>query len=178
MKLADGGFGMINLQGIVKPTFHVFRFLHQLGNEMLARHNDHGIITRSSTSGFISAILFHYPPEMTKTPPISYRSRDEVEATLVLGKPMTKSMVIEGLKPGTVFKVEILAPGRRGDVISAWNKIGAPTNLSRQTTEQLKEEAVALECYMIAADTSGILNFTAQLTPWTILCFTQAEGKL
>ena len=30
-----GGFGMVNYQGIVKPSFHAYRMLHELGDEML-----------------------------------------------------------------------------------------------------------------------------------------------
>jgi len=30
-----GGFGLINYQDIVKPTFHACRFLHALGDELL-----------------------------------------------------------------------------------------------------------------------------------------------
>ena len=40
-----GGFGMINYQGIVKPTFHAYRFLHSLGDEILSAGSG-GVVTR------------------------------------------------------------------------------------------------------------------------------------
>ena len=42
-----GGFGMINLQGIVKPTFHAYRFMNALGDELLGRFTG-GVVTRCS----------------------------------------------------------------------------------------------------------------------------------
>ena len=41
-----GGFGMINFQGIVKPMFHIYRFLNLLGDQCIERrerlHHDPG----------------------------------------------------------------------------------------------------------------------------------------
>lgn len=170
--LPDGGFGLINFQGIVKPTFHAYRFLNQLGTSILASHTDHGIITREST-GRIRAILFHYPPEMTQTPPISYHSRDEAESTLLIGKLEKKIIRIEGLQSGQSFKVEKLAPGGRGDVISAWKTAGSPKNLSLKLKKQLLEFSSQLDSFSISADGSGILLYEVEMLPWTILSITQ-----
>ena len=58
-----GGFGMINYQGIVKPSFHAYRMLHALGDEILCRQEDL-IVTRDSKNGEVAALLYNYPAEM------------------------------------------------------------------------------------------------------------------
>lgn len=164
---------MINFQGIVKPTFHAFRFLHLLGDRLLATHVDHGVVTKSSTSGKLSAILFHYPPEMTKGPPISYHVRDEAEATLAIGRSQKKSLKIEGLKPYTGFRIEKLIPDHAGDVVSLWEKAGSPTNLSLRLRRELSDFASNLDSVSVFADAKGVLMYEEDLAPWTILCIVQ-----
>ena len=34
-EIFHGGFGMINFQGLVKPSFHAYRMLNQLGDEKI-----------------------------------------------------------------------------------------------------------------------------------------------
>lgn len=81
-----GGFGMINLQGIVKPTYHAYRMLSALGDELLARGSG-GIITRESATGKIAGLFYHYPPEMTFSAPASFDTAEVAEKTLALGGP-------------------------------------------------------------------------------------------
>ena len=57
-----GGFGMINFQGLVKPSFHAYRMLHQLGDEKLY-YADPLFVSRSSETGKITALAFNYPEE-------------------------------------------------------------------------------------------------------------------
>lgn len=165
---------MINLQGIPKPTFHAFRFLYNLGDEGLAFSKNDGIITRCSKTGKLAAVLFHYPPEHPKTPPISFERRDEAEETLTVGKPTTKFIKITDLKPGTVFKLEELSPGKPGDVVSEWKRAGAPKVLSRQVTMELKRYSSELETTVLKADGSGSLVVSRELAPWTALLLTQS----
>ncbi|MBE0339450.1 hypothetical protein E0698_24290 [Paenibacillus sp. 23TSA30-6] len=64
--IIHGGFGMINFQGIVKPVYHGYRFLNLLGDEELAR-NEKGIVTRNSSTGKLSALVYHYDDEAVLT---------------------------------------------------------------------------------------------------------------
>ena len=53
-----GGFGMINYQGIVKPSYHAYRMLHQLGDEKIFS-NDHLFVTQDSGNDKITAIAYN-----------------------------------------------------------------------------------------------------------------------
>jgi xylan 1,4-beta-xylosidase len=52
----DGGFGLIALGGIKKPSFYDFSLLHQLGDERLANAADNVLVTRSKDGGLAIAI--------------------------------------------------------------------------------------------------------------------------
>jgi xylan 1,4-beta-xylosidase len=65
-----GGFGLVNYQGIVKPTFHAYQFLNSLGDEVLAQ-TDGAIITRHRATGRLTALAYLYPPEVKISLPTS-----------------------------------------------------------------------------------------------------------
>ena len=92
-----GGFGMMNFQGLPKPAFHAYRFLHRLGVETISQEHGH-IVTRHA-DGRLTALLYHYPPEMRGTIPIA-RTADEAWTTLKLGSPKQIQLRIEGLPAG------------------------------------------------------------------------------
>jgi len=70
--LFHGGFGLINYHGIVKPAFHAYRFLHALGDEILARVKG-GIVTRESSFELFSIITRRRCDRLPRSP----RGRDK-----------------------------------------------------------------------------------------------------
>jgi hypothetical protein len=101
-----GGFGVLTLQGVTKPTFHGFRRLHVLGDGLVAEIPA-GVVTRRSTDGRVAGLFFHYPPEEPQTVPASFGARDDADADGVLEVRTT-------LRPWAVASlVEALAPGSR-----------------------------------------------------------------
>ena len=65
-----GGFGLINYQQIVKPAFHAYRMMNELGDQTLAQIPG-GIMTRFSTNGHIAVMAYNYPPEVKVSLPVS-----------------------------------------------------------------------------------------------------------
>ncbi|KAJ4212838.1 hypothetical protein NW759_011479 [Fusarium solani] len=168
-----GGFGLVNLQGIPKPTFHAFKILQSLGDQILEYNKSDGAIVRNSKSGLLSALLFHYPPELKTSPPPAYKNRSVAHEAVSTGEPVRKSILIRGLRPGAVFKKETLTPGGQGDVVSAWEKLGSPMHLTRETTEFLRSYATTLPTELIKADSEGNLLVEQGLAPWTLVAINQ-----
>ncbi|MDW5289196.1 GH39 family glycosyl hydrolase [Formosa sp. PL04] len=54
-----GGFGMINYQGLVKPSYHM---LNQLGNQKIYS-DDYLFVSKNSTDGRVVALAYNYPKE-------------------------------------------------------------------------------------------------------------------
>ncbi|MEN8662511.1 MAG: GH39 family glycosyl hydrolase [Lentimonas sp.] len=162
-----GGFGMINLQGIPKPTFHTYRFLNALGNQVLAK-TEAGIITRCSDSGKLSAIAYHYPPEVTQTIPGAFDSREPAEQTLATGSPATLDITLDGLPSGANLVVEVLDT-EHGDALSAWKRMGAPEPISREQAAALKEASAATSLSQHIANDSGSFNLSIEVAPWSVI---------
>jgi xylan 1,4-beta-xylosidase len=161
-----GGFGLINFQGIVKPTFHAYRFLHRLGGEELRRAPGF-IATRDTTSRTIRVLAYHYPSELREAPPLS-SSPAEAGKILAIGQPRNLHIEIRDLPPHSRFEVETL-DASHGSCLAAWKEIGSPEPPSREQAQWLREAAMKLKREVLNADSSGTFCLDRSLEPWTIL---------
>ncbi|WP_372807729.1 GH39 family glycosyl hydrolase [Pontiella sp.] len=166
-----GGFGMVNFQGIPKPTFHAYRLLNTLGGEVLARSGN-GMVTRDPQTGRLAALAYHYPPEVAQTVPGSFDSRAVAEQTLAMGSPVEMVIELTGLAPGTEFVVERVDRDH-GDALSAWKRMGSPDPISREQTRQLKEAARATAVQTCCVAHDGTLRIARTLEPWGLLSLLQ-----
>jgi xylan 1,4-beta-xylosidase len=162
-----GGFGMINLQGVVKPVFHAYRFLNLLGDELVGKFSG-GVITRDSKTKKISALAFHYPPEMPQTVLASFESRDKAYETLALGKPDQLQIEISHLKPNAKILVETVDK-QNGNALAIWEILGKPDNVSREQIKFLQEKAAATKKENFAADENGCFKLQRMLEPWSVV---------
>ena len=90
---------------------------------------------------------------------------------------MWSSAALHGLRSGARFKVEKLSPGGRGDAVSAWRRLGSPSNLARETAKDLNEYASSLETTYISAKEDGVLVFEESLAPWTLVAVLQVPAR-
>lgn len=156
-----GGFGMINFQGIVKPSFHAYRMLNQLGDEKLF-YSDPIFVSRSSKTGKISAVAFNYPKEFEQRVP---GSRDcNTFMNNVSSKPL--DLKLTNLKPGTVIEIETLDKDN-GNVIDKYRAMGSPHSPNREETALLKREGWSTVKEMITVGMDGVLVLKRDLTPWS-----------
>ena len=162
-----GGFGMINLQGIVKPVFHAYRFMNLLGEELLGKFPA-GIVTRCGKTKKLTALAWHYPPEMPQTVPASFDSRDKAYETLVLGKPRQLKIELSGLKPGAKILVETLDK-QNGNALSAWEALGRPESPTREQVEILRKKAAATKLEKLKADAKGRFKLQRTIEPWSVV---------
>ena len=162
-----GGFGMINLQGIVKPAYHAYRMLSALGDELLARGSG-GVITRESATGKIAGLFYHYPPEMTFSAPASFDTAEVAEKTLALGRPEELIVNLSGLEPNAPVMVETLSRVH-GNATQAWEEMGRPEAPTREETAFLRKAAENTHKEVILADQNGQLNIRRQIEPWSVI---------
>ncbi|MBC8083098.1 MAG: glycoside hydrolase [Hymenobacter sp.] len=164
-----GGFGLINYQGIVKPTFHAYRMLHQLGDEMLKRE-DGLIVTRHSKTGKITALLYHYPAEKTNVV-----GSMNVTEELNLGTPRAFDLTVTSLRAGAAVQLETLDRSH-GFAYAEWEKMGRPEPPTRSQTEALKKAAFALHQESLKADAKGTFTLSRLLAPWTCVLVREADA--
>jgi hypothetical protein len=161
-----GGFGFVNENGLHKPTFHAMAMLHRLGDRLLAELPD-GAITRSSATGDVSAIFYNYPAEMGTTGLASRNGYAETRALAEMGPERRVRHRVEGLRPGTELTVEIL-DWEHGNVAEAWYQMGAPLNITREQTAELRHVADGLHRSTLTVGDDGVLDIDLTLPAWAV----------
>lgn len=130
-----GGFGMINLEGIEKPSFHAFKFLSRLGGEDVESDDSQSWITRSK-DGSVQVLVWDYSPVVPptgKTDQVFYKQ--ELAPT---GKG-DLTLDIAHIPDGR-YKVAVYQIGyKQNDPYTAYLEMGSPSQLTRSQVEALKK---------------------------------------
>lgn len=162
-----GGFGMINFQGLVKPSYHAYRMLHQLGDVKLYK-DEYVFVSRDSGNGQVSVLAFNYPEEYTNSAPAGYKSYEYLSKGT--SKPLKLKMT--DLKPGAQFRVEIMDKDH-GNVCHSWEKMGKPEPPTREQIKVLKGMAENLKTEIITADDNGVISIDKEILPWNVVLIKQ-----
>lgn len=166
-----GGFGLLNIQGIKKPAYHAYRFLNQLGEEMLCKGENY-IITKNG-KGKIRGLLYNYPGEAISAVPISpYPQRQTAKDFQGIGSSAEIALKMTGLSCGALFRVEILDE-EHGNVIRGWESCGCPKNLTKEQETMLRCCGEELGSDMLKADNAGVLELDLTLRPWNVIMITE-----
>ena len=168
-----GGFGLVNEQGIHKPTFHAMAMLARLGDRLLLSTPD-GVITRRGRDGALAAVFLNYPDDMGTRSIGSRITYDATRALKDLGPRRTVQHTVEGLAPGARLTLEVL-DWEHGNVAEAWHHLGEPLNLTPLETERLRGVADALHRETLVVPDTGVLEILLDLPPWAVASLVQ-EG--
>lgn len=161
-EIFHGGFGMINFQGLVKPSFHAYRMLNQLGDEKIY-YKDPLFISRSSKTGKLSAIAFNYPKEYEQTVPSMQNFTNYMNAS-----SKTLDIVLEGLNPNACFEIEVLDK-MHGNVYDAYLNMGAPHSPNIREIEFLRQKAWNTVKEIVKVDEDGRLILKRDIDPWSCI---------
>ena len=151
----EGGFGLMNPQGIRKPAWFAYKYLNRLGETELATGDDQSIATRD-TDGGVQLLAWRYeaPDQPTSNRPFYTRVRPAAPAA-----PL--DVRLSGLTPGT-WLVELRRTGfRANDAYTAYLEMGRPERLDADQLAQLQAlttDAPVTSVIRVGADG------TAQLT--------------
>ena len=159
-----GGFGLINYQGIVKPSFHAYRMLSRLGDTLLYR-DEHAFFTKKE--GKLAALLYHYPLSSTVSMS-TYPDRSRAQKELETGEAVTVSCTLTGLTPGAEILIETL-DREHGWALPLWLDMGAPEPPTREETARLIEHANATDRRTVTADAQGTLTLQLSVCPWNVI---------
>ncbi len=118
-----GGYGLLSLQGLRKPAYHVFELLGRLGTERLG-------VSGEGSDSFVNAIA--------TTTPAAKRAHVLVYAYDHADTPGRQSIEVaielpRGATTGTVYRVD----STENNVLTQWRELGAPAYLSREQTREL-----------------------------------------
>lgn len=127
-----GGFGLMNFQGLRKPSFYAYQFLNRLGDEEITSADADSWICRSARG--VQMLFWDFTPPKTQESDQVFFKRD------LPAKDFGQVRVsIAGLSPGD-YKMQVYRVGYQiNDVYSDYLKIGSPTQLSRAEAQKLAE---------------------------------------
>lgn len=138
-----GGFGLVALNHIPKPTFHLFSFFTKMGEEMLYR--DENLLVTRRNDGTIALIAWN---------PVNVKEPDTVKELEIL-IPCTQDKVF--MKKQSVNE-------NYGNPLKTWMKMGRPRYPSKDQVETLRQAAVPYFEAECLASENGSLRLTLTLT--------------
>ena len=167
-----GGFGLINYQEIPKPAFHAYRFMNELGDELLAQ-TPGGVVSRDSKTGYITAVFYNYPPEIKVSLPVSdtLAAADQIDNS---GSARDLAFNVDHLPANASFLIETLDK-EHGDAVAAWEAMGEPEPPNREQTAALEKLASDTKKQTVRADEEGGLHVNLKLAAWSVVLVKQLD---
>lgn len=136
-----GGFGLVNTQGLKKPSYHGYWFLSRLGEDVLDS-GDSFVITRHA-SGKISILLWnycHYAAATNDSRTIQNAVGSARIYDMFERKPEKQfDLTLSGLQ-GDVRVQTTRFDREHGSVLDAWLKLGAPAHIRREDLVFLRQQ--------------------------------------
>jgi xylan 1,4-beta-xylosidase len=123
-----GGFGLLNREGVRKPAFFAYKYLHALQGESIATDDPQAML--ATDRGNLAAVLWDFEQ------PVQTASNRPFYTKIVPSHPAVPvRLEVRQLTPRTKYHLEIYRTGyHANDAYSAYLEMGAPKNL---TSEQL-----------------------------------------
>jgi xylan 1,4-beta-xylosidase len=127
-----GGFGLINFQGLRKPSFYAYQFLNRLGTEELVSDDRDSWITRDG--GGVQVVFWNYTPPKTEESDQVYFKKD------LPSKPLGNLRIsISGMRPGS-YTMKVYRVGYAvNDVYTDYFKLGSPSTLTREQVKSIAD---------------------------------------
>jgi xylan 1,4-beta-xylosidase len=128
-----GGFGLINLEGLHKPSYYAYKYLHQLGDEELACNDASATVCRDKNG--VQALFWNYTPLKQDAPNQEFFKRDLPAANLPSVRLVLKNL------PGGTYTLKVFGVGHHlNDVYDDYLAMGSPLNPTREQIQKLAEK--------------------------------------
>ncbi|MEW1842814.1 hypothetical protein AB0392_33145 [Nonomuraea angiospora] len=118
-----GGFGLLTHRQIKKPTYHLYAFMARMGEQVLARGEDH-LVTRDG-DGRVT-VLAWAPADVTGATPVDGH-------TVRLSIPVREA--------ASVFELRSSVSEEKGNAWAAWRELGRPSSPRPRELDVLREAA-------------------------------------
>lgn len=130
-----GGFGLINKDGLKKPSYYAYHLLNKLGREIIDRGEDY-IITREGDDIQILAYNYVYFDNLFLKGDIS--ALDNKKRYEIYEEKLTREVEINIRGLSGKYKITRHELNREhGSVFDEWIKIGAPERMSKEEIEYI-----------------------------------------
>ncbi len=129
----EGGFGLMNPQGIRKPAWFAYKYLHQLGEQEVKTPDAQSWVARDAKGGVqVLAWDFQKPDQGNKSNRPYYTTVQPTRA----GTPL--ALELKGMKPGS-YTMQVYRTGfKANDAHTAYLEMGKPKSLTQSQVAQLQ----------------------------------------
>lgn len=136
-----GGFGLLTHRQVKKPTFHLFAFMARMGQQVLARGEDH-LVTRHD-DGRVTVLAWQ-PVHGTDGP--AAPARHELRLSVPVASATVADEEHEPHRPApqTVLVDRSSVDETEGNAFTAWQHMGRPAHPSERQVETLRALAEPL----------------------------------
>ena len=129
----QGGYGILNPQGIRKPAFFAYKYLHALQGESLKTSDPQAML--STQGGDVAAVIWDFEQPDQK---VSNRSFYTKLVPAHTAAPVALQVI--HLAPNAAYRLEVYRAGyHANDAYSAYIEMGSPKDLSAAQTARLNE---------------------------------------
>ena len=120
----EGGFGLMNPQGIRKPAWFAYKYMNELGDQQVQTADKQSWVTKDANGVQVLAWDFQTPDMGKKTNRPFFGAVQPTKN----GTPLTLSL--KGMKPGT-YHVQVYRTGfKANDAYTAYIEMGKPKTLA------------------------------------------------
>jgi len=130
-----GGWGLLTVHGIRKPSFHAYAFLNRVGGTVL--HNDDGCAVFRSATGWQILLFNHHHFANTEA---SWDTAADAECMIGTGVSRTFDLTLAGM-PKRVRVTRSLVDREHGWALPAWQEMGSPDWPTSAQLDSLHEAA-------------------------------------
>jgi len=133
-----GGFGLVNTQGLKKPSYHGYWFLSRLGDELLAEGDSYTVTRRQD--GTLVLLMWnycHYRPDANDSRLLAQAKPDEIYDLFAVQPAREFKLALQGV--GQKARVQVTRFDRdHGSVYDAWVTMGTPEHILPADLEVLR----------------------------------------
>jgi xylan 1,4-beta-xylosidase len=129
------GFGLMNLQGIKKPTYLAFKFLNMLGKTELVNSDKHSWVCKDE-KGILTMLTFNYSHYTYEKDENNQGYFGKLIPSPLIGKQILE---VKNVPNGNYFLEEYRIGYRSNDIYSAYIDMGKPDYLTPVQIESLKK---------------------------------------
>ncbi len=116
-----GGFGLIAVGNIPKPSFYAMELLHHLGDQRVENNSSDVLVTKASDGSLVVAVWNIVNPGST-------------------GSPKTMTLQFKNVRPNAEVSISRVDAGH-GDALTLWQKMGSPSYPTQSQLERLRQES-------------------------------------
>jgi xylan 1,4-beta-xylosidase len=163
-----GGFGLLNREGIRKPSFFAYKYLHALQGDTVATGDSQAML--AVKDGNLSAVIWDFEQPEQKLSNRSFYTKLEPS------QPDAPVVVrVTNLAPGGDYVVTVHRTGyRHNDALSAYIDMGLPKDLSAEQLARMKELTRDLPetDRIVNASSNGTLDVTLPMNTNDVVLLT------